>query len=101
MQLIKEGKAFVCDLTFEEMASTGKLGGTRVPTALTVTARVEENLELFEKMRLGEFPDGTKTLRAKIDMASPNLNMRDPVIYRIIHQAHPKTGDKWKIYPSL
>ena len=100
VQLIKEGKAFVCDLTFEEMRHhRGNLveAGTNSPYR---DRSVEENLELFEKMRLGEFPDGTKTLRAKIDMASPNLNMRDPVIYRIIHQAHPKTGDKWKIYPS-
>jgi glutaminyl-tRNA synthetase len=100
VQLIKEGKAFVCDLTFEEMRQhRGNLvePGTNSPYR---DRPVEENLELFEKMRLGEFPDGTKTLRAKIDMASPNLNMRDPVIYRIIHQAHPKTGDKWKIYPS-
>ena len=61
---------------------------------------VEENLELFEKMKNGEFPEGSKTLRAKIDMASPNLNLRDPVIYRILHKEHPKTGNQWKIYPS-
>ncbi|MEK9773073.1 MAG: glutamine--tRNA ligase/YqeY domain fusion protein [Opitutae bacterium] len=100
VQLIKDAKAFVCDLTFEEMRQhRGNLvkPGTNSPFR---DRSVEENLELFEKMRLGEFPDGSKTLRAKIDMASPNLNMRDPVIYRIIHQAHPKTGDKWKIYPS-
>ena len=100
VQLIKAGKAFVCDLSFEEMkAHRGNLiePGKNSPFRERM---VEENLELFEQMRLGEFPDGTKTLRAKIDMSSPNLNLRDPVIYRIIHQEHPKTGDKWKIYPS-
>lgn len=100
VQLIEGGKAFVCDLTFEEMRQHR---GTLVEPGTNSPYRdrpIEENLELFEKMRLGEFPDGSKTLRAKIDMASPNLNMRDPVIYRIIHQDHPKTGDKWKIYPS-
>ena len=60
---------------------------------------VEENLDLFERMRAGEFPDGARTLRAKIDMASPNLNMRDPVMYRILHADHHRTGDKWCIYP--
>ena len=100
VQLIKAGKAFVCDLSFEEMkAHRGNLiePGKNSPFR---ERTVEENLELFEQMRLGEFPDGTKTLRAKIDMSSPNLNLRDPVIYRIIHQEHPKTGNKWKIYPS-
>ena len=100
VQLIEGGKAFVCDLTFEEMRQHR---GTLIEPGTNSPYRdrpIEENLELFEKMRLGEFPDGSKTLRAKIDMASPNLNMRDPVIYRIIHQDHPKTGDKWKIYPS-
>src|SRR6056300_29622 len=100
IQLIEAGKAFVCDLTFEEMrqhrgtlTEPGKNSPFRDRT-------IEENLELFDKMRLGEFEDGAKTLRAKIDMCSPNLNLRDPVIYRILHQPHPKTGDKWKIYPS-
>ena len=100
VQLIKHGKAFVCDLTFEEMR---KHRGTLVEPGTNSPYRersVEENLELFERMKLGEFSDGAKTLRAKIDMTSPNLNMRDPVIYRIIHQEHPKTGNKWKIYPS-
>lgn len=100
VQLIEGGKAFVCDLTFEEMRQHR---GTLIEPGTNSPYRdrpIEENLELFEKMRQGEFPDGSKTLRAKIDMASPNLNMRDPVIYRIIHQDHPKTGDKWKIYPS-
>ncbi len=100
VQLIEAGKAFVCDLTFEEMrqhrgtlTEPGKNSPFRDRT-------IAENLELFEKMRLGEFEDGAKTLRAKIDMSSPNLNLRDPVLYRILHQDHPKTGDKWKIYPS-
>ena len=99
-KLIEDGKAFVCDLSFEEMR---KLRGTLIEPGENSPFRdrsVEENLELFTKMKKGEFPDGAKTLRAKIDMASPNLNLRDPVIYRIIHKEHPKTGDTWKIYPS-
>ena len=99
-KLIEDGKAFVCDLSFEEMR---KLRGTLIEPGENSPFRdrsVEENLELFTKMKKGEFPDGDKTLRAKIDMASPNLNLRDPVIYRIIHKEHPKTGDTWKIYPS-
>jgi glutaminyl-tRNA synthetase len=100
VQLIEAGKAFVCDLTFEEMRQHR---GTLTESGENSPFRdrtIEENLELFEKMRLGEFEDGAKTLRAKIDMSSPNLNLRDPVLYRILHQDHPKTGDKWKIYPS-
>jgi len=100
IQLIREGKAFVCDLSFEEMrelrgnlTEPGKESPHRIRS-------VEENLELFEKMKDGDFPEGSKTLRAKIDMASPNLNLRDPVIYRILHKEHPKTGNQWKIYPS-
>ena len=99
-KLIEDGKAFVCDLGFEEMR---KLRGTLTEPGENSPFRdrsVQENLELFTKMKKGEFPDGAKTLRAKIDMASPNLNLRDPVIYRIIHKEHPKTGDTWKIYPS-
>ncbi len=99
-KLIEDGKAFVCDLSFEEMR---KLRGTLIEPGENSPFRdrsVQENLELFTKMKKGEFPDGAKTLRAKIDMASPNLNLRDPVIYRIIHKEHPKTGDTWKIYPS-
>ena len=99
VKLIKEGKAFVCDLNAEEMrqyrgtlSSAGKNSPYRDRT-------VEENLDLFERMKKGEFADGTRTLRAKIDMASPNINMRDPVIYRIAHANHHKTGDKWCIYP--
>jgi len=100
IQLIKEEKAFVCDLAFEEMR---KYRGTLTEPGQDSPFRdrsVEENLDLFERMKAGEFEEGTKTLRAKIDMSSPNLNMRDPVIYRILHQDHPETGDKWKIYPS-
>ena len=99
-QLIQSGKAFVCDLGFEEMK---ELRGTLVTPGQNSPFRersVEENLSLFTRMKNGDFPDGAKTVRAKIDMASPNMNMRDPVIYRIIHKEHPKTGDKWKVYPS-
>jgi glutaminyl-tRNA synthetase len=99
-KLIEDGKAYVCDLSFEEMR---KLRGNLTEPGENSPFRdrsVQENLELFTKMKKGEFPDGDKTLRAKIDMSSPNLNLRDPVIYRIIHKEHPKTGDTWKIYPS-
>ncbi|EIJ33816.1 glutamine--tRNA ligase/YqeY domain fusion protein [Thiothrix nivea] len=98
--LIKEGKAFVCDLNADEMREyrgTLKEPGKESPFR---SRSVAENLELFEKMRAGEFPDGTRTLRAKIDMASSNINMRDPVLYRIKHASHHQTGDKWCIYPS-
>lgn len=99
IQLIKMGKAYVCDLSPEEIRQTR---GTLTEPGVESPYRnrtVEENLELFERMRKGEFPDGAKTLRAKIDMASPNLNMRDPVMYRIKHATHHRTGDKWCIYP--
>ena len=99
-QLVRDSKAFVCDLTFEEMRShRGNLTepGKESPFR---NRTVEENLTLLEGMKKGEFPEGSKTLRAKIDMASPNLNLRDPVLYRIIDQKHPKTGEQWKIYPS-
>ena len=97
--LIKKGKAYVDELTAEEMrAYRGTLteGGKNSPWR---ERSIEENLELFERMRGGEFPDGSKTLRAKIDMASPNINMRDPVMYRIMHATHHRTGDAWCIYP--
>lgn len=100
LQLIKAGKAYVCDLSAEEMR---KKRGTLTEPGENCCFRersVGENLDLFGKMRDGEFEDGSHTLRVKIDMSSPNLNMRDPVIYRIVHAAHPRTGDKWKIYPS-
>ena len=98
--LIKEGKAFVCDLNADEMREyrgTLKEPGKHSPYR---ERPVEENLDLFERMRAGEFPDGARTLRAKIDMASSNINMRDPVLYRIKHASHHQTGDKWCIYPS-
>ena len=97
--LIKAGKAYVCDLTQEEMrAQRGTLtqAGQNSPYR---DRSVEENLKLFEGMRNGEFADGSKTLRAKIDMASPNMNMRDPAIYRIVRAHHHRQGDKWCIYP--
>jgi glutaminyl-tRNA synthetase len=99
VDLIKRGKAFVCDLNADEMRQhrgTLKEGGKESPNR---NRTIEENLDLFTKMKDGEFPDGSKTLRAKIDMAAPNLNMRDPVIYRIMRAHHHRTGDKWCIYP--
>jgi glutaminyl-tRNA synthetase len=97
--LIKKGKAYVCDLSPEEIKQMrGNLTepGKESPYR---NRHAEENLELFEKMRSGEFADGEKVLRAKIDMSSPNINMRDPIIYRIAHATHHNTGDKWCIYP--
>lgn len=98
-RLIREGKAFVCDLSAEEIKSTrGTLteAGKESPYR---TRSVEENLKLFREMKDGKYADGEKCLRAKIDMSSPNLNLRDPVIYRILRTAHHRTGDKWRIYP--
>ncbi len=100
VQLIKAGKAYVCDLSAEEVrAYRGTLTepGRESPYR---NRSVAENLDLFERMRAGEFPDGSRTLRAKIDMASPNLNLRDPVMYRILHASHHRTGDRWCIYPT-
>jgi len=97
--LIKKGKAYACDSTAEEIR---KLRGSLTEVGQKSPYRdrsVEENLNLFERMRQGEFKDGQKVLRAKIDMASPNINMRDPVLYRITHATHHNTGDKWCIYP--
>ncbi|MDI6729663.1 MAG: glutamine--tRNA ligase/YqeY domain fusion protein [Thermodesulfovibrionales bacterium] len=99
VQLIKMGKAYVCDLSAEEIR---EYRGTLTEPGKESPYRnrsVEENLDLFERMRKGEFPDGSKTLRAKIDMASGNINMRDPVMYRIKHEDHHRTGNKWCIYP--
>jgi glutaminyl-tRNA synthetase len=99
VQLIKSGKAYVCDLTAEEVRKTR---GTLTEPGQESPYRnrsVEESLALFERMRAGEFPDGSHTVRAKIDMASPNLNLRDPVMYRILHAEHHRTGKKWCIYP--
>jgi glutaminyl-tRNA synthetase len=99
IQLIQAGKAYVCDLTPEQIRDyrgTLTAPGKESPYR---NRSVEENLDLFRRMRAGEFPDGSRTLRAKIDMASPNLNMRDPVMYRILHATHHRTGDQWCIYP--
>jgi glutaminyl-tRNA synthetase len=99
VQLIQKGKAFVCDLTADQVRQQR---GTLTEPGQESPYRnrsIEENLDLFERMRKGEFPDGSRTLRAKVDMASPNLNMRDPVLYRILHISHHRTGDKWCIYP--
>ena len=99
MQLIKAGKAYVDDLSADQirehrgtLTEPGKDSPYR-------TRSIEENLDLFQRMKAGEFPDGSRVLRAKIDMASPNLNMRDPVMYRILHASHQRTGDQWCIYP--
>ena len=98
-KLIMDGKAYVCDLSAEEMK---EYRGTLTEPGKESPYRnrsVEENLDLFRRMKAGEFPDGSRTLRAKIDMASPNINMRDPAIYRIVHTSHHRQGDKWCIYP--
>lgn len=99
VKLIRKGKAYVSDLTAEEMKQyrgTLKEPGKNDPSR---ERSIEENLDLFERMKAGEFANGEKTLRAKIDMASPNINMRDPVIYRVAHMSHHNTGDAWCIYP--
>src|SRR3989475_11098993 len=99
VQLIKAGKAYVCDLTADQVR---EYRGTLTEPGRESPYRnrsVDENLDLFERMKAGEFPDGSRTLRAKVDMASPNLNMRDPVMYRILHAEHHRTGNKWCIYP--
>ena len=98
-RLIQAGKAYVCDLSPEEIR---EYRGTLTEPGKESPYRnrsVEENLDLFERMRKGEFPNGSRVLRAKIDMASGNLNMRDPVLYRILHVEHHRTGDTWCIYP--
>jgi len=99
IQLIKAGKAYVCDLTAAEIR---QYRGTLTEPGKNSPYRersIEENLDLFERMKKGEFPDGSRTLRAKIDMASSNLNLRDPVMYRIVHTEHHRTGNEWCIYP--
>ncbi len=99
VKLIKDGKAYVCDLTAEQIReSRGTLTepGKESPYR---NRSIEENLKLFEEMKSGKYADGEKVLRAKIDMASPNINMRDPVIYRVLHATHHRTGDKWCVYP--
>ena len=99
-KMILAGQAYVCDLTADEVREHR---GTLTAPGRNSPYRdrsIEENLDLFRRMRAGEFPDGSRTLRAKIDMASPNLNMRDPVMYRILRATHHRTGDKWCIYPT-
>jgi glutaminyl-tRNA synthetase len=99
VHLVREGKAFVCDLTADQVRD---YRGTLIEPGKESPYRnrsVAENLDLFQRMRAGQFPDGARTLRAKIDMASPNINMRDPVLYRILHAEHHRTGDKWCLYP--
>jgi glutaminyl-tRNA synthetase len=99
LDLIKKGKAYVCDLTAEQ---TRDYRGTLTEPGKESPYRsrpTEENLDLFQRMKAGEFPDGARTLKAKIDMAHPNINMRDPVMYRILHASHHRTGDDWCIYP--
>ena len=100
IQLIKAGKAYVCDLNGDQIR---EYRGTLTEPGKNSPYRersVEENLDLFDRMKVGEFTDGARTLRAKIDMASPNLNMRDPVMYRILHATHHRTGDEWCVYPT-
>ncbi len=100
VQLIKKGKAYVCDLSADEIR---EYRGTLTEPGKESPYRnrsVEENLDLFRRMRAGEFPNGARTLRARIDMSSPNLNLRDPVMYRILHATHHRTGDTWCIYPT-
>jgi glutaminyl-tRNA synthetase len=107
-ELIKKGKAYVCDLSPEEISEYRGQAIIQDGKVITPPGKespyrnrsVEENLDLFRRMRAGEFPDGSKTLRAKIDMAHPNLNMRDPVMYRIMRVPHYRTGTQWCIYPT-
>lgn len=99
VQLIKKGKAYVCDLNADQIRETRGTPNEPGKPSPWRDRSVEENLDLFQRMRDGEFPDGSKTLRAKIDMASPNFNMRDPVMYRIVRAPHHRQGTKWNIYP--
>lgn len=97
--LIRKGLAFVCDMTAEEISETRGTPTRPGKESPYRNRTIEGNLDIFSRMRAGEFPDGTKVLRAKIDMSSPNMHMRDPVLYRILHSPHHRTGDKWCIYP--
>ena len=99
VKMIREGKAYVCDLNAEQVRHTRGNFSEPGQESPYRNRTVDENLDLFERMRSGEFPDGSHTLRAKIDMAAANLNMRDPVMYRILHETHHRTGGKWCIYP--
>ncbi|MFN4257579.1 MAG: glutamate--tRNA ligase family protein, partial [Saprospiraceae bacterium] len=97
-ELVKKGKAYVCELSAEEVSA--RRGTPSVPATSPWRDRpAEESLRLLREMRAGKHPAGSKTLRAKIDLASPNFNLRDPMMYRIIHEAHPHVGDAWCIYP--
>ncbi len=98
--LIKKGKAYVCDLTADEVRDTRGTPQEPGKESPYRNRSVEENLDLFARMKAGEFPDGARTVRARIDMASPNFNLRDPIMYRIVHATHHRTGDKWCIYPT-
>ncbi len=97
--LIRKEKAYVCDMSSEEISETRGTPSRPGKESPYRKRTIEENLDLFARMKAGEFPDGSKVLRAKIDMASPNMHMRDPVLYRILHATHHRTGDKWCIYP--
>ena len=99
MQLVKAGKAFVCDLNADQVREHRGAPGTPGKESPFRNRSIEENVDLFTRMKNGEFPDGSRTLRAKIDMAHPNINMRDPVMYRILHAEHHRQGNKWCIYP--
>ena len=98
--LVKAGKAFVCDLSADEVTQYRGTLTTPGKDSPYRNRPVEESLDLLDRMRKGEFPDGARSLRAKIDMAHPNIAMRDPIMYRIVHATHPHTGDKWCIYPT-
>src|SRR5260370_855356 len=100
VKLIKDGKAYVDDLNADQVRQHRGTLTTPGSDSPYRDRPAEENLDLFERMRKGEFPDGARTLRAKIDMASPNFNMRDPIMYRILHAEHHRTGNKWCIYPT-
>src|SRR5262249_42727996 len=95
--LVRKSLAYVCDLSADEISAYRGDFTTPGRNSPDRDRSVDENLDLFARMRAGEFPDGAKTLRAKIDMASPNLNLRDPVMYRILHESHHRTGDRWCI----
>ncbi|MBT7373791.1 MAG: glutamine--tRNA ligase, partial [Candidatus Marinimicrobia bacterium] len=99
VQLIQDGKAYVCELSGDEIRKTRGTLTDPGKESPHINRSIEENLNLFVRMKNGEFANGEKVLRAKIDMSHPNLNMRDPVIYRILHASHHRTGDKWCIYP--
>jgi len=99
-QLIRAGKAYVCDLSADEVAATRGTATEPGQPSPSRNRSVEENLDLFRRMKAGEFADGARTLRAKIDMASPNFNLRDPIMYRILKAHHHRTGDRWSIYPT-